>query len=247
MIKTTITDDLHTYTLSSEYLELDSEYVIGTVIATDVNDSANSKSVGFEYDTEVGYLALRKYSEPSWISGSCYEIEPDNIFTDERNIGTVADFIENESENFKKHELDKRAAHRFKCTQGHHGYIITDSKNGVQFSIGDPKERISVGGPAYDRKPYSLNAWTPERIEDYANVIGYLASQSQCESIDYAIISYGNCDKETFDFRIYNDADKREMKNAIIKRLSADLLPAKKKLSEIKQSVALKKHWLLCA
>lgn len=231
-----------TYELSAESLELDSDYVTGVLIATDINDSHNKKTVGFEYNVEVGDLILHQYSKPGWMTGSSYEIETDPVFTDSGNIKTIADFIENESETFKDNELDKRAANRFECTRGQQGYVITDSKTGVVFSIGDPEEKITVGGPAYERKPYSLNSWTPERIEDYTNVIGYLANQSQCESIDYAMVSYGNCDKENFDFRMYNDADKRAMKNAIIKRLSADLLPAKKKsLSQVKKEIEEKK------
>lgn len=234
--------DEKTYELSAESLELDSDYVTGVLIAADVNDSTNKKAVGFEYNVEVGDLILHQYSKPGWLSGSSYEIEPDPVFTDSGNIKTIADFIENEAETFRDSELDKRAANRFECTKGQQGYVITDSKTGVVFSIGDPEKRITVGGPAYERKPYSLKKWTPERIEDYTNVIGYLASQSLSESIDYAMVSYGNCDKENFDFRMYNDADKRAMKNAIIKRLSADLLPVQKKsLADVKKAVAEKK------
>lgn len=233
--------DEKTYELSAESLELDSDYVTGALIATDITDSANKKAVSFEYNVEVGDLILHQYSKPGWMTGSSYEIETDPVFTDSGNIITIADFIENEAETFRDRELEKRAVNRFECTRGQQGYVITDSKTGVVFSIGDPEERITVGGPAYERKPYSLNAWTSERIEDYANVIGYLANQSQCESIDYAMVSYGNCDKENFDFRMYNDADKRAMKNAIIKRLSADLLPAKKTLSQVKKQVSEKK------
>lgn len=233
--------DEKTYELSAESLELDSDYVTGALIATDITDSANKKAVSFEYNVEVGDLILHQYSKPGWMTGSSYEIETDPVFTDSGNIITIAAFIENEAETFRDRELEKRAENCFECTRGQQGYVITDSKTGVVFSIGDPEERITVGGPAYERKPYSLNSWTPERIEDYTNVIGYLANQSQCESIDYAMVSYGNCDKKNFDFRMYNDADKRAMKNAISKRLSADLLPAKKTLSQVKKQVAEKK------
>lgn len=234
--------DEKTYELSAESLELDSDYVTGVLIATDVNDRDNKKTVGFEYNVEAGDIILHQYSKPGWMTGSSYEIDPDPVFTKSENISTISDFIEDEAETFKDTELDKMAENRFECTKGQQGYVITDSKTGVVFSIGDPEKRITVGGPAYDRKPYSLKTWTPERIEDYANVIGYLANQSQCESIDYAMVSYGNCDKENFDFRIYNDADKRAMKNAIVKRLSADFLPIKKKsLSDVKKEVAEKK------
>ena len=101
-VENKITDNIHAYILSTEDLRLDDVYILGTLVATDKNNSENVKKTTFEYNTDVGDLLLHSYSESGWITGSCYEVEPDAVFTDYSNIRIVADFIEFAAENFAK-------------------------------------------------------------------------------------------------------------------------------------------------
>lgn len=104
-VENKITDNTNTYILSVEDLWFDDVYVFGALIATDVNNSENTKETTFEYNTDIGDLLLHSYSKPGWITGSCYEVEPDAVFTDYKNIRVVADFIEFVAENFKEKSI----------------------------------------------------------------------------------------------------------------------------------------------
>lgn len=85
--------DGKTYELSTEPLAFDGDYVTGVLVATDVNDSDNKKTVGFKCKVE--------FQDDDRVTVPSYEVEPDTIFfANAKNLRVIEYSIVTQSEYF---------------------------------------------------------------------------------------------------------------------------------------------------